>query len=145
FEVIPMHYPRAYALWRAAEATLAAGRKRSEATAWLRDASALAIGLAADPLLQQIRTLAGRAHITLEVEPPAERDAPSHRDTIGLTRRELEVLRLIAAGDSNRQIAERLFITEGTAGTHVSNIIGKLGARGRTDAAAIAHRLSLVE
>jgi DNA-binding NarL/FixJ family response regulator len=55
------------------------------------------------------------------------------------------VLRLIAAGDSNRQIAERLFITEGTAGTHVSNIIGKLGARGRTETAAIAHRLSLVE
>jgi len=145
FDVIPMHYPRAYALWRAAEATLAAGRKRSEATAWLREASALAVALLADPLLQQIRALAGRAHVDLEVERPAQHDAPSQHDTIGLTRRELEVLRLIAAGDSNRQIAERLFITEGTAGTHVSNIMGKLGARGRTEAAAIAHRLSLVE
>jgi DNA-binding CsgD family transcriptional regulator len=145
FEVIPMHDPRAYALWRAAEASLAAGRKRSEATAWLREANVLAVALGADPLLQQIRTLASRAHIDLEVEQPAEPDLPSHHNAIGLTRRELEVLRLIAAGDSNRQIAERLFITEGTAGTHVSNIIGKLGARGRTEAAAIAHRLSLVD
>ena len=58
-----------------------------------------------------------------------------------MTQRELEVLRLIADGYSNRQIAEHLFITEGTAGTHVSNILGKLGVRGRTEAAALAHRM----
>jgi DNA-binding NarL/FixJ family response regulator len=53
------------------------------------------------------------------------------------------VLRLVAAGRTNREIADELFITEGTAGTHVSNILGKLGVRTRTEAAAIAHRLSL--
>jgi DNA-binding CsgD family transcriptional regulator len=65
-------------------------------------------------------------------------------DELGLTRREREILALVAIGRSNRQIAEALFITEGTAGTHVSNIIGKLGVRGRTEAASLAHRLGIV-
>ena len=55
------------------------------------------------------------------------------------------MLRLIASGQTNREIAQRLFITEGTAGTHVSNIIGKLGVRTRTEAAAVAYRLGLTE
>jgi DNA-binding CsgD family transcriptional regulator len=65
-------------------------------------------------------------------------------DRFGLTRREREVLELVADGLSNRQIAERLFISENTAGVHVSNIIGKLGASGRVEAAAIAHRSGLI-
>jgi DNA-binding NarL/FixJ family response regulator len=56
----------------------------------------------------------------------------------------LEVLSLVAAGRTNRQIGTELFISEKTAGVHVSNILGKLGAGGRTEAAAIAHRLGLV-
>jgi DNA-binding NarL/FixJ family response regulator len=48
-----------------------------------------------------------------------------------------------AAGDTNRQIAETLFISESTAGVHVSNILGKVGVRSRTEAAAIAVRLGL--
>jgi DNA-binding NarL/FixJ family response regulator len=64
--------------------------------------------------------------------------------TIGLTTREREVLELVAEGLTNRQIAERLFISESTAGVHVSNTIGKLGASGRIEAAAIAHRAGLV-
>jgi hypothetical protein len=50
---------------------------------------------------------------------------------------------LIAAGRSNRQIAQALFISPKTASVHVSNILAKLGAAGRVEAAAIAHRLGL--
>jgi len=60
-----------------------------------------------------------------------------------LTSREREVLRLIAAGRSNREIASVLFIAPKTASVHVSNILGKLGAASRTEAAAIAYREGL--
>ena len=53
------------------------------------------------------------------------------------------MLRLVAAGRSNRQIAEELFISPKTASVHVSNILAKLGVAGRGEAAALAHRLRL--
>jgi DNA-binding NarL/FixJ family response regulator len=56
----------------------------------------------------------------------------------GLTRREVEVLRLIAAGRSNRQIADELFLSERTVARHVSNILGKLGLANRASATAFA-------
>ena len=56
-----------------------------------------------------------------------------------LTARELEVLTLVAAGRSNREIAAELFIAAKTVSVHVSNILAKLGAASRTEAAAIAH------
>jgi DNA-binding NarL/FixJ family response regulator len=61
-------------------------------------------------------------------------------DRLGLTTREQEVLALVAEGRTNRQIADELFITEKTAGHHVSNVLGKLGAASRVEAAAMAHR-----
>ena len=61
-----------------------------------------------------------------------------------LTRREREVLALLAEGRTNRQIADELFISESTAGVHVSNILGKLGVTGRTEAVAVAFRAGLV-
>jgi len=70
---------------------------------------------------------------------------PSDEGLARLTKREREVLDLVAGGATNRQIAERLFISENTAGVHVSNILGKLDASSRTEAAAIAVRLDLVE
>ena len=57
----------------------------------------------------------------------------------GLTDREVEVLRLLAAGHSNKEIGAELFIATKTASVHVSNILAKLGAASRTEAAAIAH------
>ena len=63
----------------------------------------------------------------------------------GLTPRELEVLRLVAAGRSNQQIAGELFISPKTASVHVSNILGKLGVTSRVEAAATAHRLHLLD
>jgi DNA-binding NarL/FixJ family response regulator len=57
--------------------------------------------------------------------------------------REVEVLRLVAAGRSNREIAAELFISAKTASVHVSNILAKLNASSRTEAAAIAHRAGI--
>jgi DNA-binding NarL/FixJ family response regulator len=63
----------------------------------------------------------------------------------GLTPRELDVLQLLVAGYSNRQIGETMFISESTAGVHVSNILGKLGVSGRVEAAAAAVRVGLAD
>ncbi len=64
-------------------------------------------------------------------------------DTFGLSRRELEVLALIAQGRTNREIGDRLFISQKTVGVHVGNILSKLGVSGRVEAAAVAIRLEL--
>jgi DNA-binding CsgD family transcriptional regulator len=60
-----------------------------------------------------------------------------------LTARELEVLRLLVEGRSNRQIAEQLFISNKTASVHVTNLLAKLGVHSRLEAAAMARRLRL--
>jgi LuxR family maltose regulon positive regulatory protein len=78
-------------------------------------------------------------------EPVHPRPAPSQQPLIEpLSERELEVLGLVAQGLSNREMAERLLITVGTVKTHVHNIYGKLGVRGRTQAAARARELELL-
>ncbi len=61
-----------------------------------------------------------------------------------LTPRELAVLELLASGHTNREIAAALFISASTAGVHVSNILRKLGAKRRVDAAGIAHKMGLL-
>ncbi len=66
-------------------------------------------------------------------------------DTFGLSRREREVLVLISEGRTNREIGERLFISQKTVGVHVGNILAKLGVSGRVEAAAVAIRLGLTE
>jgi DNA-binding CsgD family transcriptional regulator len=60
-----------------------------------------------------------------------------------LTAREQEILALVSSGLTNRQIGDRLFITEKTASHHVSNVLAKLGVRGRVEAAAEAARLGI--
>ena len=78
--------------------------------------------------------------------PPPDRarpGRPTRAEALGLTSRERDVLRLVAAGRTNRQIAEELFISPKTASVHVSNILAKLGVSGRGEAAAVAHRLRL--
>ncbi|HWU21757.1 MAG TPA: response regulator transcription factor, partial [Nocardioides sp.] len=61
-----------------------------------------------------------------------------------LTERESEILALVAEGRTNGEIGKQLFISTKTVSVHVSNILGKLGASGRTEAAAIARRDGLV-
>jgi DNA-binding NarL/FixJ family response regulator len=74
-------------------------------------------------------------------------DAPRSRPqplVVPLTDRELDVLRLLADGCSNREIATALFLAEGTVKNHVTNVLGKLGARDRTQAALRARALDLL-
>ncbi|HEY4190140.1 MAG TPA: LuxR C-terminal-related transcriptional regulator [Candidatus Limnocylindrales bacterium] len=73
--------------------------------------------------------------------------APASRrtDTFGLSGREREVLALVAQGRTNREIGERLFISQKTVGVHVGNILSKLEVSGRVEAAAVAIRLGLTE
>jgi DNA-binding NarL/FixJ family response regulator len=73
-----------------------------------------------------------------------ESEAEDEPPPIELTARELQVLRLLAEGASNKSIARRLGITPHTAKFHVASIVAKLGATGRTDAVAKAMRLGLV-
>ena len=75
-----------------------------------------------------------------------ERPSPARRpDTFGLSGREREVLALVAQGRTNREIGERLFISQKTVGVHVGNILAKLEVSGRVEAAAVAIRLGLTE
>jgi DNA-binding CsgD family transcriptional regulator len=74
---------------------------------------------------------------------PAE-SAPSPIQAFGLSPREQEVLQLLAKGKSNPEIAEALYIGRGTVRTHVSNILGKLDAKTRTEAAALARERGLI-
>jgi len=129
-------YETARAQWRLAEALAEAGRRDEAAEQW-RQAAQSADRLGARPLRRALDDLARRARIgTAEQRGDGAVLA-------ALTSREREVLRLIAAGRSNREIASVLFIAPKTASVHVSNILGKLGAASRTEAAAIAHREGL--
>ena len=130
----------AYALLRAASAASAAGN-REGAAARLGRAADLAGRLGARPLIEQISSLARRARVDL----PGQRVQPEGAAPFGLTERELEVLRLVAAGRGNRDIAAELFISPKTASVHVSNILGKLGVSSRGEAAATAYRQHLLD
>ena len=102
--------------------------------------------LRAGPLGREIELLANRGRLHLQEQAataPAPEASPSPTASFGLTRREAEVLALVAAGRTNRQIGAELFITEKTASVHVSRILAKLGVAGRGQAAAVAHRLEL--
>ena len=133
----------AYCRWRQAEALIAAGAARTEAAVLLREAHAVATRIGAKPLLRQLELLAQRARLDL-APPQAAFPGGKHglAEFPGLTRREAEVLNLLARGYTNREIAALLVISVKTASVHVSHILRKLGAPNRLEAAAIAHRLT---
>ncbi|MBE2223119.1 MAG: response regulator transcription factor [Anaerolineae bacterium] len=78
---------------------------------------------------------------TARAEPAEVADSLAAHD---LTERELEVLHLIATGATNREIADKLVVSEGTVKNHVSSILSRLGLRDRTQAALYAHQHNLI-
>ncbi len=78
-----------------------------------------------------IRAIVSEYHLYLQEHP--------------LTKRELEILELIVQGDTNSEIAEKLYLTVGTVKTHLRNIFNKLNVNDRTQAAVIALRAGLVD
>ena len=140
-------YETARSRWRLAEALAEAGRRADAEREWSL-ALAVADELGAVPLSSALRDLGRRARLARPAgngAPGSGPDGPAGgprggpADVLaGLTSREREVLRLLVAGRSNREIAAALFIAPKTASVHVSNILGKLGAASRGEAAAIA-------
>ena len=124
----------------AAAASASEAARRSPAT-WRRAAPGRGRGAhppgAATP---RRRRRHQRTQAAAVLESAADADAA---DPFGLTPREREVLRLVADGCSNNQIAQQLFISRATASVHVSNILSKLGVTTRVQAAALAHRRGL--
>ncbi|MBC7791233.1 MAG: response regulator transcription factor [Anaerolineae bacterium] len=87
--------------------------------------------------------------IVREVEVPVPASLPFARNdetlrSLGITPRELEILEQIAAGLSNREIGEKLFVSENTVKTHSSRLFDKLGAKRRTQAVQLAKELRLI-
>ena len=102
---------------------------RAKATSLLDEALAIATELGMRPLIERVTDQLERVH----AQPDA---APAYPG--GLTEREVEVLRLIATGKTNLEIAEELVIAEGTARRHVANIYEKIGSANRVEAASYA-------
>jgi DNA-binding NarL/FixJ family response regulator len=95
-----------------------------------------------------IRLTRPRAVVAIE-SAPASASGPfipddKKRDDLGITRREMEILELVALGMSNREIAEKLFVSENTVKTHCSRAFDKLGARRRTEAVLMGKKLGLL-
>lgn len=145
FEPLSRPYDLARVRYRLAESLLtgAGDDERERAAELLRLVHTVARHLGARPLADAAAALGRRARLPLT---PATQPGPAPADpaeALGLTSRERDVLRLVAAGHTNRRIAQELFISPKTASVHVSNILGKLGVSGRGEAAAVAHRLGL--
>jgi NarL family two-component system response regulator LiaR len=85
-------------------------------------------------LVKEVPAPAGKAFIADERK----------REDLGITRRELEILELIAQGMSNREIAEKLYVSENTVKTHSSRVFDKLGARRRTQAVQMGKEFGLL-
>ncbi|MFI6036319.1 AAA family ATPase [Streptomyces sp. NPDC051315] len=145
FEALERPYDLARTRHRLAEALLTVGGddERDRAAELLRLAHAVAAHLGARPLEGAVARLAQRARLSLGPASRRTATAADPAEALGLTHRERDVLGLVSAGRTNRQIAEALFISPKTASVHVSNILGKLGVSGRGEAAAVAHRLGL--
>jgi ATP/maltotriose-dependent transcriptional regulator MalT len=133
---------RAWQLWRELDAPYEEARARAlvaEACRALGDEEAATLELdAARELFRELGAVPDLARVESLAKPAGDRDAH------GLTGRELEVLRLVAAGMSNREIASELVVSEHTVARHLQNIFTKLRISSRTAAAAFAYEHDLV-
>jgi DNA-binding CsgD family transcriptional regulator/GTPase SAR1 family protein len=134
---IASRHAEAVACWRAIgapyETAMALAELADEAS--LREAHGALEALGARPLADRVaRTLRERGIRDLKRRPRASTRA----NPAGLTAREIEVLRLVAEGLRNAEIGERLFVSSKTVDHHVSALLGKLGARSRSEAAGKA-------
>lgn len=121
---------------------LAAAGEREQALEWLCDAYRTASKLGARPLAS-----AAAREVAELGESVAQRlggRAATRVDGVQLTRRELEVLRLVSIGRTNREIAQELFISQRTVDMHVRNLLGKLDCRSRVEASHRAGTLGLL-
>jgi DNA-binding NarL/FixJ family response regulator len=171
---VPIPYQAAKARWWQAQAALPIRAQRAEARKALKESWSIARDLSAEPLLRALRDLAVRGRITLAdselIAIPVHAEAkelvpvgPGTANVVdlgvrvsgapalspaeaqfGLSPRENSVLLVLVEGRTNREIAERLFISERTVAVHVRRILAKLGVGGRTEAAGMAIRLGLV-
>ena len=128
-------YERAQTLLAFAKLQLREGAIEDARTA-LEAARAIYVALDAGPAL--VRAAAGAARISDQTTATAL-TAPA-----GLSPREIEVLRLVAGGRSNREIAETLFLSARTVERHITNLYAKISARGRSEAIAFAHKHNLI-
>ena len=137
FDALGEPHPAAYARLREADALLTRGGDRRTAATRLAEAHETAAALGAEPLREDVEALARRARIS-----PLQGAAPSAEPAEGLlTRREADVLELLADGLTNREIASRLFISEKTVSTHIGHIYDKLGVHSRVEAAGRARAI----
>ncbi len=141
-------YQLAYASYRLAEALVHTRAPRPHAQSALSEAHTLSVALVAAPLADEIEAVARRTRLRLTsaTETTSIAESPEHAEAtpFDLTDRELEVLGLLGAGLTNREISSRLYISQHTAGVHVSHILAKLQVPNRAMAAAVAERLGLV-
>ncbi len=138
WEIASEPYPAAYCRWREAEALLDHRTGRNRADECLHDARRVTVSLGSLPLRERIESLAQRARISLcDVGDASATQSSTVAGDLGLTPRELEVLGLLAAGRTDREIAEFLFISKKTASVHVSNFVRKLDVANRFEAGRI--------
>ena len=146
FDALERPHRAGYARWRQAEVLLATRGHQTEAAEILRKAATSAAQHM--PLTQAIHDLAQRARITLSTGTEALSSPASEASEVatpfGLTDRELAVLQLIGHGKTNSEIGATLYISPKTASVHVSNIMRKLHAGSRVQAATIAERAGLL-
>jgi DNA-binding NarL/FixJ family response regulator len=138
----------AWCHYRLAEAAITNG-DRNRAGQALRASLAMAREIGDALLATSVEGLARRARVELEsadtgTETSAASTGLTRSDPWDLSRREREVLDLLAEGLTNREISRRLFITEKTASSHVTHILDKLGVSSRTEAALAAARAGVV-